>query len=573
MANHLIPPAGARPHAALNGASRAFAAACGVLFALPLAACLVFRAGFLDLANEPLAYRYFYTERVIAGDPVVVGVGYLVGLVHRAVYAAMLLLPKLAGVGLDARLDFFALATNGVLTAMMAALCVIAAVASRLRPVDRALFGLAVLMPLYGTGQMGFDFCLQADYPFLDIVLCAATVLVFQFEWAAKGTPSRRAVVLAGGFIGLAMANKITMLVGAGVVAVPVVAFPGVTRREFTLRVLLAAAALAAAFLLVHAAYYGFDLRMLRHAIPVWLAFVSNPGGQTGFWRGLFQQFLESYSYGDILLYSAAAATLALVALALHRAFDLRVTLATAFCLLGALASAYFVVKRPAGTTLYESTMFAFVLSVVLATMAAEARFVRMLVLAACIGWPLRWIASFPLAENVAMVAGSRPRADAKWRAFREARRLAGTRPMIVVIPDNSFHHEGVFELLLKGASDFPTWNITSGKRSVLDRYAPGMSFRDEYSGPKPSAPYPPGAALVWFDRANIPPLTVTYPELAKAVARPGVLTYRWVVAAKDRALITMHLAVPPATAAARGEGAKLAVPRVERAAHSADRP
>jgi hypothetical protein len=61
------------------------------LTCLPLALALMLDAGFLDIANEPLAYRFFYSERILDGDFVVVGVGYLASLLHHVVYADRLL--------------------------------------------------------------------------------------------------------------------------------------------------------------------------------------------------------------------------------------------------------------------------------------------------------------------------------------------------------------------------------------------------------------------------------------------------------------------------------------------------
>jgi hypothetical protein len=47
---------------------------------------------------------------------------------------------------------------------------------------------------------------------------------------------------------------------------------------------------------------------------------------------------------------------------------------------------------------------------------------------------------------------------------------VAGGGLMELVLPDNKFHHEGVLELLLKRASEFPSGSVTSGERSVIER-------------------------------------------------------------------------------------------------------
>ena len=111
----------------------------------------------------------------------------------------------------------------------------------------------------------------------------------------------------------------------------------------------------------------------------------------------------------------------------------------------------------------------------------------------------------------------------------------------MVIFPDNSYHHEGVFELLLKAASVFPSnWRIGSGQKTILNRYAPGMEFRSNGGVLKPSDPYKPGQALVWFERPNPPPLAAQYPALAEAIAVPGVQFFHWNIPT-NRSLIYPH--------------------------------
>ena len=54
-----------------------------ILFCMPLIITLIMDAGFLNLANEPLAYRFFYSERIFLGDTVAVGVGYSISILHH----------------------------------------------------------------------------------------------------------------------------------------------------------------------------------------------------------------------------------------------------------------------------------------------------------------------------------------------------------------------------------------------------------------------------------------------------------------------------------------------------------
>lgn len=92
-----------------------------------------------------------------------------------------------------------------------------------------------------------------------------------------------------------------------------------------------------------------------------------------------------------------------------------------------------------------------------------------------------------------------------------------------MIFPDNSYHHEGPFELLLKAAADFrSSWTIGSGQKTMLDRYAPNMVFRNNNGRLRPDMPYGNSRVLVWFDKEG-QSLEREIPELAKAPVRPRV--------------------------------------------------
>lgn len=130
--------------------------AVALLFSGPFLLCLYLDAGFLNIANEPLAYRFFYPERILVGETLAVGVGYLVSVLPHAVYAAIHLFPAVAGGTLESRLDLFAITTNGVLSLLVCLMLLAAARMRRLTATDLALLALVSLAPIYGTVYMGF---------------------------------------------------------------------------------------------------------------------------------------------------------------------------------------------------------------------------------------------------------------------------------------------------------------------------------------------------------------------------------------------------------------------------------
>jgi len=520
-------------------AAMSFAA---LLFCMPFVLCLLLNAGFLSLANEPLAYRFFYSERIFSGETLAVGVGYSISILHHVVYAGIHLFPAVADGALETRLDLFALTTNGLLSALLCAIFLLAMRSTRLRVIDLALLVLAALMPIYGTVIMGFDYAMMADYHFLNVVLCVATLFIFQQIWQRKEAVRGAEVILLGVFVGLAMANKITMLVVTGVILVPAVLTQSLSWREMSIRSVLAGTGLIVAFFAVHLASYLGSVSKMRAGC--------GPGGhlpQTQVRnRPSGTKYSVDFSQGTTTGFSSFSASaylvLTITTLSFRREFDRQARLVTIYCFAAFLACIYFIAKRPAGSTLFESTMFSFTLAAVLLTVTSTWRPMRALAALSCVAWLGIAGATFSVTTVYGQVARSRADSNIKWSAFNQVLKLAGSNPIEVIFPDNSFRHEGPFELLLKGATDFPTWNIGAGQKTIIDRYAPGMSFRHNFSQIRPEMPYGDGRVLVWFDRNGTQPLESEYQSLRDVLGRPSVRRYQ----PQGYSHLTMQVAVIP---------------------------
>jgi len=196
--------------------------------------------------------------------------------------------------------------------------------------------------------------------------------------------------------------------------------------------------------------------------------------------------------------------------------------------LCNALAVIYFVFKRPAGSTIFESFNFFLCLSAILLTVIPEAKTKRWYIFSACILWVGVSIGTFNWNDSFAMVKFSKEKSAAKWEHYHYVRNLADGRQITVLFPDNSYHHEGVFEFLLKGAADFPTWNISDGGQRVIDKYLPGLKFRHDYGGASPNQAYNQNTVVVWYDLPGDVSLVEKYPSLANAVEKSVLPTKKW---------------------------------------------
>jgi hypothetical protein len=85
-----------------------------------------------------------------------------------------------------------------------------------------------------------------------------------------------------------------------------------------------------------------------------------------------------------------------------------------------------------------------------------------------------------------------------------------------VYVPDNRYQYGDVFIVMLKGASDFPSWNVTSNGQWIIDRYAPGLSF---VSGADADPP-PDNSTLIWYKSSMLKNIPERYPRLAEAIAK-----------------------------------------------------
>jgi hypothetical protein len=480
------------------------------LFGAPLGACLWLGGDFTDLANESMAYRYFFCERVLHGETIVVGVGYLVSLVHHLAYALVDHVLRVPPLDLRARINAFALLTNAIIVALMGAIFLTAALSRRLNRAQRLLVLMAGLVPLYGNGFMGFDYALMADYHHLDMVLMAGCVLMFARNWMAHdeevtGWSVARNALLLGVFA----ANKVTVLPMAGIVLMPF--FVGRKRRFGQLlgRGVLAGLALVLGFFLVHLAAYLGRFSALRTMLPIWFSFVANPGGELEFWTSTFLKHFWRYNTGLFCLLFLLVLAASIGVFTAKRAWTFRRSACVAAIVVAGALYGYAVIKRPAGSTLFESGNWLLVLALIQLGMLSTLKVGRQLAAWVAAGLAVVMVVSFPLGESVSLVRLSKPNADAKFAFYQRVLELAHGRPITVILIDNSFHHEGFHELLLKGASTFPSWHISATGQEMIARYGPGITFRSHDEPVPPlGAPIPDDSVLVLFSTQGADPLT-----------------------------------------------------------------
>lgn len=492
-----------------------------VLFAFSSIAVFVYGADYFTIAGESAAYRFFLVDRFSYGDKgeLYLPQGYLTSLAHALVYALVVPSGNISGQLREIVNLWGHVYTFGVCL-LVAAAVIYALVRTNLPPLAKAGVIVAALGSQFCTVKAGFYYSYLPDYYLMNMALAPIITLAFLLVRWRTTAPSRLVTgMVLGALVGLTAANKISILPLA---TVPVILFVARDLRQ-PIRALIGAVvsgcAAVAVFVLVHVLLYRFNFDMLRRVFPQWLNLIFKPGGEAGFWEQFVRDYLYEFNYLYIYLLLFAAVLVAAVVLvrqSIQRTNSLASWLAY-FAILGvALFSLYAIVKRPAGTTAFEGSTIAFALIGCLIGMEARDR------VQAIGGWllvgaiALLAVATFPVRHHLLTLGDTLPRADAIWALH--ANIMATGRPALVVIPDNSYGFGSVEEGLMKGFSAYPSWVIREGRQG-LDRYAPGMQFREAGSTPKLNDPYPTDVTLVVFERRDLGPTAEQYPALKRAMA------------------------------------------------------
>jgi hypothetical protein len=510
------------------------ASALTLAFSFPFLATIWYRGDPLILANETVAYRFFFAERLLHGEGASIWVlaGFLTTAVQTAWLAVINLFCAPSPETLSLRLHLFAYGFSFFVAAAGGAIFFRAAANRRLAFAELLLLSIPALGPAYLTRIIGFYYYYLPDYYHLNVLLTVAAVWIFLLLWTDARSSARplRQVFFLGLFVGLMGGNKITMFV----IGAPLLAFAGLESplswARLAVRTLLGALGVALGFLFVIWWFYLFKFSAVREMFSAWSATVRNPGGEVDFWTVEFRNYLTSYSYGYIIfIYLLIIFTTAFLAFRDMTRRSLAVSL-VGLLFVGGVAWCYFVFKRPAGSTLFEGSVALLGLSAMALAICARQRAGRWLIAAILVASTGYAVDTFAWNRSLKTLRSSRSWGQIMWRLQSELLSFANGRKIVVILPNNDHTYYGVTELLLKGGSDMPTWKISEHGRPFIERYAPHMSFRSEAGGVPPNDPYSDDSILFWVDLPRFPPLTEAYPRLRVASERPNGQHKEWIL-------------------------------------------
>lgn len=493
---------------------------------VPLA-LLLSGVSIIVVANESVGYRYFFNLRLLAGEQsgLFVPQGHSVGALQHLILWIQQVVLGMPPSRLRATLDTFGYLTLLVNWACTAAGLIAAFSSRRLTDADKVSVGAVALVASYGSAS-GVSMGMMPDYYGLETAITVAALTAALVAWRRQRAAAlwRKATAL-GALAGLAFATKITLvLTGCLPMLVLLITSRGTTTARLAGAAVFSASALISALFAIGAAYR-FDWSITVASVGPWLSFVRSAGSEANFWSSLLWPFAAggqagaNYVYALILLPTLGGLALVVVGRLIRGGFRRETVLATLVVAMMVLHG-WALFRRPAGTTLWELVLFwcaatAFVLAVMPADgwgRALRGTFVGAAAVVSVASVLLNVPRLIPLRALRASTANV-------WDAHQFLHRQEGDK--IVVIADNRYTTGSVEEALMKGVSDFPTWNITGG-RAVLNEIAPRLIFRQELDSLNPDA------TVMWIDIPGEAGLTTLFPALARREREAETKCRRW---------------------------------------------
>jgi hypothetical protein len=503
-----------------------------LLFSSPQFFLYFVDASFVAFANEPISYRYFHAARVAMGEGgnVWLPQGQLTDLLYQAAYA--ITSAVMYNSDLFSRVDAVGLLYGSFVVAMFAALMVVV-VLSRYYSIKDALLVAAIPPALTFLLTSGFTYAVSVDYQHLDFVLFAMSVAIFVCFWADRGESHVlfRAAIL-GSLIGLCAANKLSM----PLICVPTVCIfaADLLEKRYKYATLALAGAFTgglalAVFIAVYLAHYRFSPTDAATAFSHVLTYASHPGTHEPQFLKTFGTYFvfEHYAFAILALLVSCVAVLC-VGNGDRRDF---VALGSFLAASGLYGLAIF--HRPATSTGFDAACSAIALTAMAMCLIRDTPILRyVLMVSAALALFAGWRGFSP--QFAQWIANSRSRETIRIQPWLYAKEIGA--PIIAVVPDNRWAgNGGPIITLIKGLSDFPTWNIAKERSTFVK---PLFKLRSDQGGNSLAAPYPDQMTLIWEDVPEFPPLPSLYPALAAATASRHCK--QWIETG------TLHVCPPP---------------------------
>jgi len=487
------------------------------LFAVPQFAMWWTQAGFLVVANESIAYRFFLALRLSNGEGETAWLpqGQLTSLLQRLVYAFVSL--KDADAVIWAGMDQFGLLYGWAVTLFLAAILIWIVFDQVFSWRDTLLIAVTPLAMMYLLAA-NLNYTTQADYHHLNMVLFTLAVVIFvRFNCSGNGSLRPRQAAALGILGGMCFANKASIVLISVAAAAPVIAeFIARPRLRSLATLSLAAIVAAVTATVILLALYDFRWSVARAVAMQAVSFAANPGEV----EPSFLRQLLGFAWSAHYLQAVIAACLAFAAAVWCRGWQRSWCIMSVLAMVG-MAFIVLIWHRPAGSTAFDAACSMVALAAMLLAATPEHAFGHRAVafLAAALAM-LGWANFRP--DFLSWLESSRKAQDIRIQLLQQVEALA--HPIIAVIPDDRWAEKGPLPAILKGLADVPSWTIAPQRQRLIPLATP-LVFRTNHSLERPDHSYAPHAAIMWEDPPSLPALADQYPTLREAVANRRCLS------------------------------------------------
>ena len=492
----------------------------------PTLALLLSDVSLVAVTNESLSYRFFYSLRLLNGDGggIVLPQGHILTVFHHLLHLTAMPMAERVGVSILSRLDLFGYLTMGA-TALIGLALVAKIARAPFLPWHLKLLVLCAVANFAVGSRSGISAFATPDYYSLEALFTGFVMYESaRFLLVPKLPNPLRPSVLIGGFFAVALSIKITLLVTAFFPAFALIVRLWDEPRLLMRCLMRALLVCSIVSLAIFTLFYAFDPASAVESMLRWRRFVGNPGGESDFWFNFLFAWSEksapSTGYGYALVILPISAYI--IASTLYR-YWFRMARPQRFMLIAMLATslvnAYFLIHRPAGTTLWEASLHcvaAAVTALVLVFPLVERTKLHTTSYAgilACVTLVSATI-NFDKVINLENFTASS-------QIIREITEVTSSYSnLLMIIPSNDHTAGTLQEGLMKGMSDFPTWEIKSGKL-LLSKVFPGLEFAQDDSR---LLDY---TAVMWVDSVEAP-LSQGFPRLADRLTRAPASCRVW---------------------------------------------
>ncbi len=510
-----------------------------LLFSFPLLTLLFYQADFMVIANENLAYRFFYSIRLHKGPDTGAWLpqGQLITSMQHIITWFLIKTGGLADIdSLRKSLNLFGFITIGFNCFVMSGIFFTSIKIPYIGWKERMLLSLVALVPIFcvDPSWWGISFC--PDYYHLNIVLISLAVFLFQVAWLHhphnQTSFSLKACMRAGLFVGILASNKISILaIGFPLIAAVIFSGPALSLKCIFRRSYLASlfALIIFSFLFLSAGL--FSLKWAIKILPFWYDFMRNPNNDPNFTVQIFHYFLVC---GFLILWWVIGAFFLSLSckddkdcsnLIQKRMLILSVVVAS---ILGVIS----VWKRPAGSTLHETSCIFLGLGAIALTIVQLRYWQKKVIYFSLLATIVFSIMTYPFKSYLLHWAQiSSEIAEEKWNLAKTI--CKKDEPIYCLIPDNNYRWDDPFTLFLKGTSDCPTWTISENGQGVLRQFFPGLIYYTEQSSDSAATKRLTQESLAellntksciifWVNPFGVTSIEERYPYLKEAIQKPG---------------------------------------------------